>query len=124
MTGLRTIKLRSGSYQTSRIERSKRVSAQKNTFALGPVWGSLPKQKRLVVYNNKKYNNRPPNNKNEHAIELEGEPRLPFVLSGICKPPPLVIPRANALFPLTSTRPQAYVNVKVTHSPSSLTALQ
>jgi hypothetical protein len=45
-TGLRTIKLSSGSYQTGRIERSKRISAQKNTFALDPGLGSLIKAKK------------------------------------------------------------------------------
>jgi hypothetical protein len=30
-----------------------------------------------------KNNNRPPNNKKEHRKNLEGEPRLPFVLSEV-----------------------------------------
>jgi hypothetical protein len=44
-----------------------------------------------------KNNNRPPKNKKEHATELGGEPRLPFVLSGVWKNVPCrPIPSSSA----------------------------
>ncbi|MGH8416190.1 MAG: hypothetical protein ACRER8_02690 [Pseudomonas sp.] len=43
----------------------------------------LKSQKGLATKNN----NRSPKNKKEHAVELGGEPWLPFVLSGVWKIP-------------------------------------
>ncbi|GAB0080527.1 hypothetical protein TOC8172_02270 [Pseudomonas syringae] len=55
---------------------------KKNTFALGPASGPLKKDVKGQVAKN---NNRPPE-KQKKSIEtyLEGEPRLPFVLSDVC----------------------------------------
>jgi len=41
------------------------ISAQKNTFALDPEWGSLENSDKGTATKN---NNRPPNNKKEHAV--------------------------------------------------------
>jgi len=54
----------------------------------------LKSQKGLATKNN----NRPPKNKKEHAVELGGEPWLPFVLSGVWKIPSSRLNRVAALF--------------------------
>jgi hypothetical protein len=56
-----------------------RISAQKNTFALDPVWGSL---KTAVRVRPPKTTTGRPTIKKSIEKYLEGEPRLPFVLSG------------------------------------------
>jgi len=60
---------------------SKQISAQKNTFALVSRMGTTEDAVEGPVAKN---NNRPPyNNKKEHVQRFKGEPRLPFMLSGV-----------------------------------------
>jgi hypothetical protein len=56
---------------------------KKIRLLLTPDGGRSKSKKGMATKNN----NRPPKNKKEHAIELEGEPWLPFVLSGVWKSP-------------------------------------
>jgi len=63
----------------------KAVSALKKIRLLLIPLGD--RSKKAVKGKVAKNNNRPPDNKKEHDKNLEGEPRLPFVLSGVRSSP-------------------------------------
>ncbi|RMQ43268.1 hypothetical protein ALQ04_100786 [Pseudomonas cichorii] len=81
------------------------ISAQKNTFALDPAWGSLKKDVKGQVAKN---NNRPPD-KQKRAYEetLKGSPGSPscfpaFPLATLLPPPRL--PSNIDTWPITGLR--------------------
>lgn len=80
-------KTTSGSYPLVGSLTKKQISAQKNTFALDPAWGSLATP-RQADKNNKK-----PVSiiKKEQAATLWGELRLPLVLPALVLPALLLL---------------------------------